>query len=268
MSWALRRQIIVVIVVLLFLFVVIGIPVLLHVYASRTIPCPSGSMRAPDATTGPCQYLDEHLLSPYSVLWKRAFLVRGSTYSALAYIENPNKDAGVRSVHYHFSFYDSKNVLVAEREGDTYIMPGGVTPVFESGIDAGYRPIVRTDFCFTAPGSNCDAPYASLVWERMQSDVGALKIQSTPVSDPDSAPRLGATVSNISSVPIDNLGFVAIVYDLAGNAINASATTLPSVDANSSQPIGFTWPQSFGVSVGHAEIVPSVQPVPAPVSTQ
>jgi len=57
-----------------------------------------------------------------------------------AYIENPNDGAACASVAYHLGLYDSENVIVAERTGTTFIMPGGITPVF---IGALIRVIAR-----------------------------------------------------------------------------------------------------------------------------
>ena len=78
----------------------------------------------------------------HAVLWARSFLVRSvaeagaNDYTAVAYIQNPNEGAGVADVHYQFTFFDSQNVFVAQRDdGETPIMPGGVTPVIETSID-------------------------------------------------------------------------------------------------------------------------------------
>src|SRR3989344_828026 len=140
MSWASRRRTVYLLGIFLFFAVVLGIPTAIWLYEPPT--CFDGTQNQGETALdkgGPCVLLDERTLSPSAILWSRAFSVRTGSYNALAYIENPNRDAGVRLVAYRFGLYDEKNVLVAERDGRTFVMPGGITPVFEGAIDTGNR---------------------------------------------------------------------------------------------------------------------------------
>src|SRR3989344_2514809 len=137
MSWASRRRTKYLTAVILFFIVVVGGPIA-YTILSIEPTCFDGKQNqgetVPDKS-GPCSILDERYITPYAVMWARSFEVRSGSYTAVAYIGNPNPEAGVALAHYRFGLYDSQNILIAERVGATFIMPGGITPVLEGGID-------------------------------------------------------------------------------------------------------------------------------------
>ena len=257
MSWAARRKLIYISGILLFFLVVIGGPL---AYKIATIPqtCHDGIQNQGETAIdrgGPCLLLDEAYLEPHAILWARAFLVHDGSYNAVAYIENPNPNAGVANANYKFSLYDSDNILVAERTGTTYIMPGGITPVFTAGIDTGNRIVAHTYFELTDP---------TLQWERMSNPTSVITVSSKQVSDTDTVPQLSAVASNSSVVDLTNVSFVGVVFDTDGNAINASATILPRISEGARMPIGFTWPEPFTAIAATEDVTPLMNPIPDP----
>src|SRR3989344_4168769 len=136
MSWASRRRTIYAIGVILFFLIVVGGP-LLYSYLKTPPTCTDGRQNQGETSVdkgGPRPLLDTSSLSPSAILWTRSFYVRSGSYDAVAYIQNPNQEAGVRAVSYRF-------VLIAERTGAAFLMPGGITPVFEGAIDTGNRTL-------------------------------------------------------------------------------------------------------------------------------
>lgn len=247
MSWASRRQWIYGFGVILFFVVVLGVPLAISLYEPPS--CTDRKQNQEETAVdkgGPCFILDERTLTPASILWSRSFPVRGGLYSAVAYVENPNEGTGVQAVNYRFGLYDEKNILVAERKGTTYIMPGGITPVFEGAISTGNRAIARTYFEFTS----------SSVWERLSNDAAVLVISNKYIGDVQSRPRLTALVKNTSVEPVLNPSFVAIVFDPAANAFVASATTLSRLTPGEERELVFSWPDPFGSAVGRIDIIP------------
>ena len=239
--------------VILFFIVVIGGPIA-YGYFSTPATCSDGIQNQNETGVdkgGVCPLLDEGTLQPHATLWARSFRVRDGSYNAAAYVHNPNKEAGVRQIRYRFGLYDSNNILVAEREGIAFIMPGAVTPIFEPRIDTGNRVVARTYFEFTS----------TFVWERMVNTAQILAINNKDVSNTDTTPRLSATVSNTSVRDVLNPSFVAVVFDPAGNAFAASATTLDRLNANASAALVFSWPDPFSVQVGRVDIIPLVAPI-------
>jgi hypothetical protein len=177
--------------------------------------------------------------------------VRDGTWSAVAYVENPNDGGGVVEAPYRFRLYDDRNVLVAEREGVTYLMPGSVTPVYEGGFDTGNRATARTFFEFTAP----------LVWERMQDTSRALTVTGKTITDVGTTPRVSATAENTAVAEAREVEFVVTVFDTAGNAIASSRTVIPLMKPGERTPLVFTWPDPFTSPVGRIDILPRREPI-------
>lgn len=253
MSWASRRRATYGFGVFLFFFVLIGVPVA-YWYISIPVTCTDGIQNQGETSPdhgGPCPLLDDNALTPAPILWSRSFSVRDGSFNSVAYIQNANDTAGVRNVSYRFSLYDSQNVLIAEREGSTFIMPGAVTPVFEGGIDTGSRIVVRTYFVFTGP----------LVWERMTDRSRTVLINDKKVTDTTTIPRVTATAFNSTVVDMTDALFIATVFDPAGNAFATSQTSISKLEGGAKQQITFTWPEPFTVSVGRIDIIPLVEPL-------
>ncbi|PIR82734.1 hypothetical protein COU20_00970 [Candidatus Kaiserbacteria bacterium CG10_big_fil_rev_8_21_14_0_10_59_10] len=259
MTWASRRRALYLAVIGGVLFLIAGIPLLVWLYKPPT--CFDGRQNQGETAVdkgGPCAVLDERTLIPHSVQWSRAFPVRSGSISAgahnaVAYIENPNGEAAVMYAPYAFRLYDPNNVLVAEREGIAFIMPGSITPIFEAGIPTGGRSLTRTFFEFTAP----------LVWERATDMAREIAILGKQARDPSTAPRVTAIAENTSVADARNVQFVAVVFNPAGNAFAASETVLPLLAAGERRELVFTWPEAFREMVGRIDIFPVRPPQPA-----
>lgn len=265
MSWASRRRTTYLSGVFIFFALLVGIPVA-HYFLSIKPTCFDGKQNQGETAVdegGPCLKLNPAALSPSATLWARSFKVRGGSYTAVAYVENPNPNAGVAQAQYHFGLYDSQNVLIAERNGTTFILPGGITPVLETGIDTGNRVAVHT--CFQLNSDTClQNANNPLTWDRMTSPASNIRVSNNQVSDTDTMPRITARVENVGFAPMSNISFVAVAFDPYGNAIAASGTALPDLPPSSPQQITFTWPQPFPGSVGRVDIIPLLPPVEAP----
>ncbi|RJQ35853.1 hypothetical protein C4568_00035 [Candidatus Parcubacteria bacterium] len=239
--------------VILFFTAVIGGPI---AYKIISIPetCFDGKQNQDETAIdkgGPCVLLDERHLAPHAVQWARSFEVRPGIYTAVAYISNPNPEAGVRVAHYRFGLYDSQNVLVAERTGTTFIMPGGITPVLEGPIETGNREVVHTYLQIT------DEP---LVWERMVNPAEQIKISNQQLTDSPVGPRVDARATNIGLDILRNPTFIVTVFDPVGNAFSASGTALPSISPDMPVGISFTWPLPFQFPIGRIDIIPLLPP--------
>lgn len=254
MSWASRRRAMYAGGIVLMLAVLAFIPI--YKFLSRPATCADGVRNQGETTVdkgGPCPILDENALSPITVLWARAFEVRQGLYSAVAYIENPNSAAGAKRADYHMRLYDGGNILIAERSGSTFIMPGTITPIFESGFDTGQRDVVRT-YVELAPG---------IIWEKTENPAKILRVSNKKLSEQEGMPRLEANVENTSTRAVSDIDFVSILFSPAGNARAASKTRLPRIEPGSQQQLIFTWPEPFPTEIGRVDILPLAAPIPA-----
>jgi hypothetical protein len=183
-------------------------------------------------------------------MWTRTFKVRDGAYSAVSYMQNPNDHAGIDNIGYTFSLYDSQNVLVAERAGEMFVMPGGITPVYVPDIDTGNRIATHAFFKFNSKG----------IWRNYEDASKGIKITERTLTDETTAPRLQAIVTNTDTLPRYNLKFVAVIFDTAGNAFAASATKLDKLAPGVETQITFTWPSAFMLQVGRVDVIAVVPP--------
>lgn len=260
MSWATRRRVAYIIGVVIFFAIVVGGPVAYHFL---TIPatCHDGIQNQGETAIdegGPCLMLNPADLQPEGVLWTRAFLVRSGLTDAVAYIDNPNQSAGVLQVPYELDVYDDKNSLIQDVQGTTFIMPGGVTPVFVGNIMIGNRIPVYAQFKFTG----------TLTWEKVVDPSAAVKITNLRTTQGASSSQVTALATNSSVSAISGITFVATIFDPGGNAIATSQTALQSMPAGGSQQIYFTWPFAFSAPVGSIDIIPVIAPSPDPTAQQ
>lgn len=250
-QWARRRQMIYGGGLFFFVLAIVAPIIFFLVYQPSS--CFDGKLNQGETTIdrgGPCVLLDERFVQPYAVLWARTFPVRDGFYNTVAYIENPNQNAGVYNAVYQFKLYDEKNILIAERFGQAPILPEGVYPIFESRIDTGNRVPARTLFSFVE----------DVTWEKMSDPTAAISIRNEKVSDIDSNPRLDAKIYNDGVVPVTDIVLVATLFDVAGNAFTSSRTLVETIDPNKELSIAFTWPEPFPVDVARVDIIPLVLP--------
>ncbi len=99
---------------------------------------------------GACSLICTDQAKAPTVLWARSFEIASSTYTAAAYIQNPNSGAGARAARYSFQLFDDQNILVVEKDGVVDLPPVRTIPVIEAGIDVGHRTVARTLFSFSA----------------------------------------------------------------------------------------------------------------------
>lgn len=263
MTWASHRRLLYLSGIALFFTVVFGIPLVLWIYEPPT--CTDGKQNQNETGVdvgGPCPTADVRTLTPTAIMWARSFAVRvavpesengaGGVYNSVAYIENPNNGIGVLHARYRFKLYDENNVLVAERDGETFIMPGSITPVFEGQLETGNRIAVRTFFEFTEP----------LTWESLGDVASFIEVGNKSLVDIDSSPRGSARIVNTSVRSLRDITLVAAAFDAVGNAIAASQTALPRLAAGEAANVIFSWPQPFGASAARFDVIPVIAPEP------
>jgi hypothetical protein len=170
--------------------------------------------------------------------------VKDGIYNALAYVENSNLDSGVSSLSYRFKFYDSDNILIYERNGETFIPPNKIFGIFESNIDTGSRVPARTIFEFLG------AP----IWKKGIAPDPLFLITNKFLFEKDGLPRLTASLENHTSDATSDVEVVAILYDITGNAVAVSRTIVASPEKGSVIPLVFTWPEKLGEQVVRIEL--------------
>ena len=195
---------------------------------------------------GSCQFLCKSQVLEPTLLFSRSFEVVPGTYNAIAYIENPNFEAGVRNVSYKFRLLDKESNLIAEREGSTFITPGNISPIFESAIKTNGNIPTRTFFEFQE----------TLEWIKViAGEEKNLSIENRVLKNTDTTPRLDAVLKNDSVFEIHDVEIISVIFNALGNAVATSRTFIDIVPERSETNIVFTWPQPLEIEL-EACVVP------------
>lgn len=247
MSWASMRKTQYIGGIATVALLIFGVPALIS-YIHKPETCFDGKQNQDERGVdcgGVCERLCDSQAHSLTIVWSRSFEVSDGVYNALAYIENPNTEARVDSISYMFSLYDDRNILVAEREGRTFLSPNTATPIFEAGIETGERKVARTFFTFRE----------NPVWKR-SGELPTLRVSASRISNEEVRPRIDATIINSTVDEWLSVEVVAVAFDENDNALAASRTTIPRLDPRSESPVVFTWPRPFSGSVSRIEIIP------------
>lgn len=257
MVWAQRRKLTYMTGLLTFLFVVS-----FFVFQSVTSVTPTcfdnkknGGESGIDCGGKCLQYCPNELFEP-KIRWSRSFEVTPGVVHAVAYIEHSYPMASAKNVKYQFRLYDANNVLIAQRDGTTYLGPMGRTAIVETLIPTGNIKIADTRFSFSSfiPWQQSDVSFSQVV----------IKTDRTILENFSNGTRLTAILENQSRYSFSNFDVVAILYDKSGNAITSSKILLPSLSALSSETVYFTWPFTIDPKeVLNIEIIPRFNPFSA-----
>ncbi len=231
LSWSARRQLLYYIVGLIVLALV-----LFFTYRTFFITTPSCFDNKQDGDEtgidcgGPCSLVCSDVARAPVVEWARSFQTAPSTYTAAAYIENPNIGSGAKNIGYSFQLFDSKNLLIIEKRGTTDLPPVQTIPIVDPNINVGSRTVARTLFTFF------DVP----TWYKVTSQTPTLRVTNQNLSA--DASRLQVTLENDTLTDAPNVNVAAVLFDSQGVARAASRSFVTLVGKKSSQDVVFTWP--------------------------
>lgn len=247
MSWGTRRR-----NSIIFVFVLIVlIPASIVVWNLYYTPpncfdgVQNGDERGVDCG-GSCALLCQSSIIDPIIVWKREFSVAPGIYNVVAYVENPNPDAGVKDAQYVFKLYDKENTLLYERKGITNLRPKEILPIVENTLFTDKLEATRVSFEFTN----------DLVFEKMEPFRPVIVVKDEILTEIESTPKVEAILQNTDILPISKVMAVVILYDADNNAIASSSTIVDRIGKDEAVPIVFTWPAPFSADISRIEIIP------------
>lgn len=193
---------------------------------------------------GPCEKKCLGEIRNLIVLWSKFFDISENKYDAVALVKNPNAFLALPSLKYQFKFYDKNNILIAIKEGETFITPAETFPIFETNIDTSSRIPSRVFIEFEE----------NLKWERREKEKLSLVVSQKEFFNEPPFPRLVINLENKSIAPVEDIFLAAVLYDEDKNAQGASVTKVDSISSQSSQKVVFTWPELFSEKPASIEV--------------
>ena len=234
MTWRFRRQLTIVFVILVFFAVIFS---LIYFYTRPAPTCFDGVQNGAEQGVdcgGTCVKICSDQAIPLITLWTRPFEISPGVYSAVAYVENPNRNLGVPYLAYKIDLADETGRVVASGTGYTFVNPSERLPIFIGNIRATTGSVKSAYIEFTEP----------IEWKKLSREVPKLSIRQTGL-ELLPTPRLTAEVTNGSIYDINNLPVVVVISDQNGNSFTGSATLVDRLPAGGQAQISFTWPLSF-----------------------
>lgn len=200
---------------------------------------------------GACPRLCPFEVSDVIVHWSRTFPAREGSYDAVAFLENPNFNAGVKKFSYALKLYDAKNILVGARMGSTFLNPGERFVIYEDGIRVeGGAGIPQRAF-FEAD--------EEIYWESVaplrEKDIIVSETRFEAPHD-GGLPRVTALFTNQSTSDFKDIEAVVLLLDAEGNARDVSKTIISRLDAGEAKSVVFLLSKSIREAPARIEIYP------------
>lgn len=246
MNWAKKRKLTIALIILTPLVIAAGI----LVYLNRPAPtCFDGKQNQDELGIdcgGVCEEVCQDLVDMPVVEWVRHFYISQGNYGAVAIVRNPDSQLSAHDVPYQLRFYNEENLLIKEQTGTVYVPALAEFPLFFKDVDLGNQVPVRATFSFP------EKPYWNEVGESAAADVDTEWQELTEARN--GFMRLDAAVRNNSKEIVDNIAFVAILYDSEGNVRHASQSVTEPIFVNERKPLVFTWPEPLDREVVRVEV--------------
>lgn len=249
LSWSARRQLLYLLAIL-FVFAIGAIFVYLKIAAPTCFDGKQNQKEQGIDCGGQCKRECLGVIKEPVILWVKPLKVVGGVYDVVAVAENRNLFLSAQSVKYQFKLYDERNILIASKEGETFINPGRKFAVFDHGIIAGSRVPARAFLEFQK----------DIEWEIYKGENLGIVVSKKEYSDLP-RPSLSVTVENKTLADVKELVATAIIYGNDDNAIAASAMKIGEIKGGSSAEVFFTWPEKFDQKYARDEIFLSAKSV-------
>lgn len=242
MDWRIKKQIVYFLIVALFIGGIVAVVVYFYIPKPT---CTDGKQNQEETGVdcgGPC---GPCIINPkeIAVLWTRVMEIDESLYEVASLIENQNLFYGLSEFKYNFKLYDSKNVLVAVREGSTFLNPQDRFVIFETKIDTGRRDAAKAVVEINHTGE----------WEYLDKGKPSIIVSRKSFSNTP-FPVASAYLYNQSLFPVKNIYAYIVLSDKEGNAIAVSSTRVDVLSGEGGKEITFTWPAPFPELPSSSEI--------------
>jgi hypothetical protein len=188
------------------------------------------------------------------VLSARAFPIATGVIHAAAFLEQTNREAGVRSVSYEFTFFDSEGKEITRRMGSSSFGAFGKFVITETLIEVPSIPTYTTFRFVEAP-----------IWERIPAVLAysSLTSKNAVSTSYPLGTRVNATIENSTTFNFKDTPVTVLVYGNDGNVQAISTTKIGNIPAGGEVPVIATWPFRFREPVSKIEILPLINPFTA-----
>ncbi len=238
MDWAQKRKILYAGVAVLVLVLLAAYPIYRVVYSPPT--CADQKQNGYELGVdcgGECALYCPMQVKEPRVVWVKAFSLSPGLYNVGAYVENSNKNAGIKNARYTIRVFDATGQVLADRMGAIEIAPVSTALIFEGNF-ALDTPPSKVEIEFNKDDLNH--------FVKASATPSVLFAKNKSLKNTDSKPRFDAILLNTDLVnDVGRIELGAVIYDAARRPIAISRTYVEDMSKGSEQPIFFTWPNRF-----------------------
>lgn len=169
-----------------------------------------------------------------SVLWTRFFEIRNGFVDVAALIQNPN-NFGARKVAYSFKIYDKNNILIAVKEGETFLRALERFIIFEPNVPISER----------IPGK-ATIDIKDITFQQNYLDPRPkIDVLGTERFLENAFPRILVNIKSREDRSLENIEATIVIFGENQNAIAVSRTQFPFLGIGEERLLTFTWPQAL-----------------------
>lgn len=249
MSWASRRQLIIVSIILAVIAALVASVVIAIVYET---PSCSDRKQNQDETGvdcgGSCARLcAADALAP-RIDFVRHFTNQQGRTDAIAYVTNPNRTGAIDDARFTVEVYGTDGTVLARSEGTVDLAPGATVPVYLPNVFSGNLPVARVFLTFD-----------TVAVDRYEDTRIIPRYNNDALLTGAGSPRVSASFTNPSAYPLRDIPVVATVFDASGNAIAATQTLLAELPPQGVAEVVFVWNEPFSAAPARIDVVPIVE---------
>lgn len=253
MSWAAGRRTLILGIIAVVVILIVGTVASLTLHQAPS--CMDGKQNQDERGIdcgGVCTTVCSNDALAPAVSFVRGLPQSGGRTDVIAYIENPNPTTAAKAARYRIELYSPDRAIIATKNGTIDLPPGAIAPVFIPNFFQGNDTIGQAFLTFDD---------TSLNWYRYEDMRVIPTVEGAKIIGTTEAPRVSATITNTSVKSLPSTKLVATLFDAAGKAIAASQTVTPSLPAQGSVEVIFTWNMPFSAPVSRIDVRPIV-PLP------
>lgn len=238
MSWTRERKTFITFVVISFLSIVGVLAALPFIIKNPT--CNDGRKNGTETGVdcgGSCRIMCTQDIIPLEIRWQRSVEVDEKTYDTVAYVVNKNNNAIPASVFFKVIISDRNGATIAEKEGETIILPGAATPLYVPAIQVGDRIPVRTRFEIIKTG-----PFYTYSNQEFLKNI---QVIDHVFDNTTETPRLTLTIKNALYEQVHDVDVYALLYDAEDTLIAINKTYIENIGPRSEEKAYMSWRNPF-----------------------
>lgn len=196
---------------------------------------------------GPCLSCELVNIEEIKILWVKIVSNKEGFYDLAAKIKNPNQNYGSGNLPYKFQIYDSKNNLIAEYAGTTFILPNQTKYLIKTKAESSDL-IYRADIDFT--GIEWEKPdnYYPPEFGIQQKEYRLLEDESIGFS------QAKAILVNKTNFDFEKIDVDVLLFDSLNNLIAVNSTEIRTLLTRQERDFVATWFDRIDGQMAYMEI--------------